>query len=181
MEDARNKASLNDEALHHRRGDFAQLSGGDSFGGGQTEPGALLNGVINAAIFNSLISNPAFQTLAGFGTGLFATWAPNAFDFYVDYMTKFYARCTHLSRPFRNSIWSACTFNLGPRTCARRHKDFVNLAFGWCAITALGNFDHTRGGHLVLWDCKLILELHCGGLFRWVEHGFRTVEATSHH
>lgn len=124
-------------------------------------------------------------------------------------MTKFYARCTHLSRPFRNSIWSACTFNLGPRTCARRHKDFVNLAFGWCAITALGNFDHTRGGHLVLWDCKLILEfppgstilipsaaiLHsnipigagerrysftqytAGGLFRWVEHGFRTVEA----
>ncbi|KAJ7211882.1 hypothetical protein B0H12DRAFT_965733, partial [Mycena haematopus] len=69
MEDARAKASLNNEACHHRRGDYAQLSGGDSFGGGQTQPGALQNGVINAAIFQSLILLPAFQQLAGFGSG----------------------------------------------------------------------------------------------------------------
>jgi len=40
--------------------------------------------------------------------------------------------------------------------------DFANLVFGWCSITALGNFDFTRGGHLILWDCKLILEFPPG-------------------
>lgn len=111
-----------------------------------------------------------------------------------------------LRRPFINSIWCACTFNLGPYTCALGHRDFANLAFGWCAITALGFFDYTKGGHLVLWDCKLVLEFPpgstilipsaaifhsnipisagesrysftqytAGGIFRWVEHGFRT-------
>lgn len=31
-----------------------------------------------------------------------------------------------------------------------------------CAITALGNFDHTLGGHLVLWDLKLVIEFPAG-------------------
>jgi hypothetical protein len=38
----------------------------------------------------------------------------------------------------------------------------VNLPFGWCAITALGNFDPTLGGHLVLWDLKLVIEFPPG-------------------
>ncbi|KAJ7711681.1 hypothetical protein B0H16DRAFT_1744967 [Mycena metata] len=74
----------------------------------------------------------------------------------------FYRSYTHLRRPFLNSIWTACTFNLGPRTCSLGHRDFANLAFGWCAITALGDFDYTKGGHLILWDCKLILEFPPG-------------------
>ncbi|KAF8202577.1 hypothetical protein K438DRAFT_2102006, partial [Mycena galopus ATCC 62051] len=155
-------ASLSYDQLHHRRGNFAQISGGDSHGGGQFHPGALVNGVINAAIFAALIAHPAFQRLAGFATGLFANWAPDLFNFYIDYMSIFYTKYDHLSRPFHNGIWSACTFNLGPRTCTLGHRDFANLAFGWCAITALGNFDFTRGGHLILWDCKLILKFPPG-------------------
>lgn len=77
-------------------------------------------------------------------------------------MRRFYQRNPHLKRPFLNGIWSAVTFNLGPWTCALGHRDFANLAFGWCAITALGHFDHTEGGHLILWDCKLILEFPPG-------------------
>ncbi|KAJ7133132.1 hypothetical protein C8R44DRAFT_611223, partial [Mycena epipterygia] len=140
--------------------------------------------------------------------GLFANWAPNLYDFYVDYMGEFYSTYPHLRRPFLNGIWSAVTFNLGPMTCALGHRDFANLAFGWCAITALGFFDYTKGGHLILWDCKLVLEFPpgttilipsaaiyhsnipiasgewrysftqytAGGLFRWVEHGYKTEE-----
>ncbi|KAJ7884969.1 hypothetical protein B0H13DRAFT_2235324 [Mycena leptocephala] len=110
----------------------------------------------------TLISNIAFIRLAGFATGLFANWAPNLFDFYVDYKRLFYKRYKHLKRPFLNGIFSACTFNLGPRTCALGHRDFGNLAFGWCAITAFGDFDYRKGGHLILWDCKLILEFPPG-------------------
>ncbi|KAJ7858417.1 hypothetical protein B0H13DRAFT_2356519 [Mycena leptocephala] len=181
-----------------RPADASLATTGGSIG---IQPGELVNGVINAAILASLLSNIAFIRLAGFATGLFANWAPNLFDFYVDYMV--------LETALPQRIFSACTFNLGPRTCALGHRDFANLAFGWCAITAFGDYDYTKGGHLILWDCKLILEFPpgctilipsaaifhsnipiasherrfsftqytAGGLFRWVEHGFQTEEA----
>ncbi|KAG6905458.1 hypothetical protein DXG01_002553, partial [Tephrocybe rancida] len=37
-------------------------------------------------------------------------------------------------------------------------SDTANLPFGLCAVTALGNFDATKGGHLVLWDLGLVIE-----------------------
>ncbi|KAK7022490.1 hypothetical protein R3P38DRAFT_3317680 [Favolaschia claudopus] len=162
MEAARKKASVSEERQSHRRGEFIQLTTGDSMGGGQQEPGALVNGAINAAILASLVSSEPFVRLAGFATGVFANWAPNLFDFYVSYMGRFYAKYAHLSRPFLNGIFSACTFNLGPQTCALGHRDFNNLAYGWCAITAFGDYDYRKGGHLVLWDCKLIIEFPPG-------------------
>ncbi|KAJ7027271.1 hypothetical protein C8F04DRAFT_1189707 [Mycena alexandri] len=162
MEAARAQCKVPQARTYHRRGNFAPLTAGDSYGGGQTQPGALVNGVINTAVLCSLMSNIAFIRLAGFATGLFANWSPRLFDYYATHMRKFYKRYTHLRRPFLNSIWSACTFNLGPRTCCLGHRDFGNLAFGWCAITALGHYDYTKGGHLILWDCKLILEFPPG-------------------
>ncbi|KAJ7222791.1 hypothetical protein C8J57DRAFT_1094440 [Mycena rebaudengoi] len=162
MKEAAAKCSISEERAFHRRGNFRSLTGGDSHGGGQERPGALVNGVINAAILVSLMSNLAFIRIAGFATGVFANWAPDIFDYYVVHMRLFYQRYKHLSRPFLNGIFCACTFNLGPYTCALGHRDFANLAFGWCAITALGYFDYTKGGHLILWDCKLILEFPPG-------------------
>lgn len=37
-----------------------------------------------------------------------------------------------------------------------------NLAVGWCSVTALGKFDHKRGGHLVLWEPGLVIEFPPG-------------------
>ncbi|KAJ7432671.1 hypothetical protein B0H11DRAFT_1940164 [Mycena galericulata] len=162
MDKARMECSISDPDTYHRRGNWPGLTGGQSHGGGQVKPGTLVNGVINAAVLACLFSNLAFMRLAGFATGLFANWAPRLFDYYVIYMRRFYGRNSHLKRPFLNGIWSAVTFNLGPRTCSIGHRDFANLAFGWCAITALGDFDYTKGGHLILWDCKLILEFPPG-------------------
>ncbi|KAJ7175602.1 hypothetical protein C8R46DRAFT_1214071 [Mycena filopes] len=150
MESARAQCKVSEARAHHRRGAWPPLSAGDSFGGGQERPGALVNGIINTAILCSLMSNIAFIRLAGFATGLFANWAPNLFEYYRSRMVSFYKRYQHLRRPFANSIWSACTFNLGPRTCSLGHRDFANLAFGWCAITVLGDYDYTKGGHLIL-------------------------------
>jgi hypothetical protein len=38
----------------------------------------------------------------------------------------------------------------------------LNLAWGWCFITALGWFNHELGGHLILWDLWLIIEFPPG-------------------
>ncbi|KAJ7724165.1 hypothetical protein B0H14DRAFT_3621722 [Mycena olivaceomarginata] len=162
IEQAHKDASFSYERYFQRRGNFSQLSFGASMGGGQVEPGELVNGIINAAILASLLSNSAFIRLAGFATGVFANWAPSLYDMYVEYMSVFYKKYPKLRRPFLNGVFSACTFNLGPQTCALGHQDFQNLAFGWCASTALGKFDYKRGGYLILWDAKLILEFPPG-------------------
>ncbi|KAJ7747100.1 hypothetical protein B0H14DRAFT_3514146 [Mycena olivaceomarginata] len=162
MEAALQDCCVLEERCSHWRGNFPQLTEGDSMGGGQKCPRALVNGVENTRILNRLTALPAFIRLAGFATGVFANWAPRLFDFYVIYMSLLYACYTHFCRPFKNGIFSACTFNLGPRTCALGHRDFANLAFGLCAITTLGDFDYKPGGHLVLWDCKLVIEFPPG-------------------
>ena len=95
-------------------------------------------------------------------SGGFATWAPNLYTYYVDHMRPLYAKYPRLKRNFLNSVFACCTFNFGPTTCTFDHTDPGNLPFGWCAITALGNFDPTLGGHLVLWDLKIVIEFPPG-------------------
>ncbi|KAJ3744569.1 hypothetical protein EV360DRAFT_57546, partial [Lentinula raphanica] len=36
------------------------------------------------------------------------------------------------------------------------------LIYGWCTVTALGDFDYRLGGHMVLWGLKLVVELPPG-------------------
>lgn len=67
-----------------------------------------------------------------------------------------------LIRNFRNSVFPCLTINLGPTTCTFDHMDPGNLPFGWCSVTALGPFNPTLGGHLVLWDLQLVIEFPPG-------------------
>ncbi|KAJ7788209.1 hypothetical protein B0H14DRAFT_3577370 [Mycena olivaceomarginata] len=60
------------------------------------------------------------------------------------------------------SVFAACTFNFGLHAITVPHLDFGNLSWGWCAITALGRFNPDLGGHLVLWDLKLIIRFPPG-------------------
>jgi hypothetical protein len=62
----------------------------------------------------------------------------------------------------RFSAFAAATINFGPSTITLPHIDALNLAWGWCAITALGFFDPDLGGHLVLWDLRLIIHFPPG-------------------
>jgi hypothetical protein len=63
---------------------------------------------------------------------------------------------------FAGSVFAACTFNFGPRAVCAPHLDFANLAWGWCAIMALGNFDPDLGSHLILWDLGLVIRFPPG-------------------
>ena len=92
----------------------------------------------------------------------FSMWAPQLFKFYSDQLGKFYSHYPDIKKNFYNSIFACCTFNFGPSTVCFCHTDPGNLPFGWCAITALGNFDSKRGGHLILWDLYLVIEFPPG-------------------
>ena len=59
-------------------------------------------------------------------------------------------------------MFASATVNFGPRTQCFKHTDAANLPFGLCAITSLGSFDPKLGGHLVLWQCGLVIEFPTG-------------------
>ncbi|RPD67975.1 hypothetical protein L226DRAFT_548703 [Lentinus tigrinus ALCF2SS1-7] len=70
-----------------------------------------------------------------------------------------------LRRNFPNNAFAGVTFNLGPRTVTYPHLDQANLATGMCCVTALGDFDYRRGGHLILWDLGLVIQVPPGATY----------------
>jgi len=77
-------------------------------------------------------------------------------------MDKLFTHHAGLEHNFRNSAFPAISFNCGPRTVALQHTDYGNLSHGICALTALGSFDHSLGGHLILYDLKIIIQFPSG-------------------
>jgi hypothetical protein len=68
-----------------------------------------------------------------------------------------------LKRNFLKSVFTNAALNFLRVRC-KKHKDVLNCPFGWCGIQALGNFDHTKGGHLILWELCLVVEFPPGAL-----------------
>jgi hypothetical protein len=56
------------------------------------------------------------------------------------------------------------TMNVDNMCICDPHVDGSNPAWGLCLICPLGKFDHTAGGHLILHDLKLVLELEPGSI-----------------
>ncbi|KAJ7904063.1 hypothetical protein B0H13DRAFT_1620886, partial [Mycena leptocephala] len=158
------QGSFNDEQIYHRcaQEPYPSISRGISHGGGQTEPGELCNNPSNTRLTDELLRQECFQRLAGFANCLFATFAPVLFAFYQVQMALIAEWRPRLRWNFARSVFAACTFNFGPRAITVPHLDFGNLAWGWCAITALGTFDPDVGGHLILWDLKLVIRFPPG-------------------
>jgi hypothetical protein len=95
---------------------------------------------------------------------MFQAYAPDLHGYYHTTLKNLHQWNRRLKRNFRPglSVFAAATFNFGPATITLPHLDFANLAWGWCAITALGHFDPNKGGHLILWDLKLIIRFPPG-------------------
>ncbi|KAH9848229.1 hypothetical protein C2E23DRAFT_707017, partial [Lenzites betulinus] len=51
---------------------------------------------------------------------------------------------------FINSMYLVVSFNLGPNPICVKHTDALNNPANWIHIVALGNFNPTCGGHLIL-------------------------------
>jgi hypothetical protein len=52
--------------------------------------------------------------------------------------------------------------NLGPQVQTFRHRDLMNYAGGVCLVTCFGNHDHTKGGHLILWELGIFVQFPHG-------------------
>ncbi|EKM74526.1 hypothetical protein AGABI1DRAFT_47819, partial [Agaricus bisporus var. burnettii JB137-S8] len=87
-------------------------------------------------------------------------FAPNLFRYYQDHirLLEDNHNYRHLRHNLRNGIYTSKSNNYPPRAYTAPHRDVMNLAFGWCAVFALGNFDATHGGHLVIHNLRITIE-----------------------
>ncbi|KAL0563923.1 hypothetical protein V5O48_018137, partial [Marasmius crinis-equi] len=146
-----------------RRGGINGVGYGISLGSGQNEPMIRDDQPRRQKKVMELIrADPAFRRIAGFLSITFLTWAPLLFLYYATTMGSLFQHYPHLELPFDNAIWASFAVNFGPRTVCLPHRDSKNLAYGWCAITALGDYNWRKGGHLVLWDLKVVIEFPPG-------------------
>ncbi|KAL0058314.1 hypothetical protein AAF712_015020 [Marasmius tenuissimus] len=74
-------------------------------------------------------------------------------------------KLSHIPQNFSDdNVFAAAAFNFGGKVRTFKHRDHLNWAFGWCAITALGDFDPTESAHLVLWELKLVINFPSGSM-----------------
>ncbi|KAJ7439668.1 hypothetical protein FB451DRAFT_1107041 [Mycena latifolia] len=164
IEDERQAANFARDMKHHRRGtSFVGLNVGINYGKGTRVPSRLA-GKEHAPLLARLLANRDVGRLATFASAAFAIWAPLLYAYYRKYDAALHERMPHLQRNFEKSIFSCATFNFGPDVWTFKHRDVMNLAFGWCAVQALGRFDPLQGGHLILWELKLVIEFPPGAL-----------------
>ncbi|THU93006.1 hypothetical protein K435DRAFT_670982 [Dendrothele bispora CBS 962.96] len=162
INNAGHELSLDGKYVNHRRGQFRVIPVGISYGGGQQYAKRIWHQKKNRPIIARLLGSESIKRLAGHASQAFRTWAPRLFQFYEENLKQLLQDDPSLYPNFSNSVWACATFNFGPQTVAVQHLDHLNYIFGWCSITALGDFDYTQGGHFVLWDLGLILELPPG-------------------
>ncbi|KAF9060811.1 hypothetical protein BDP27DRAFT_1159654, partial [Rhodocollybia butyracea] len=160
---ARADLTFSEKQANHRRADCPAVAFGVSFGGGSKEPGNLRQ--TSPADFNimfALLSLNCFARISGYANCLFMAYAYQCYAYCKATLDKLFDWNPNLHRLFKNNAWAACTINFGPFSVTFPHVDAANLCFGWCSITALGNFDHTLGGHLILWDLGLFIRFPPG-------------------
>jgi hypothetical protein len=59
-------------------------------------------------------------------------------------------------------VYPGITVNFGLQTVTSDHLDHGDSASVPCVVTALGDFDHNKGGHFILYDLKLIIPFPAG-------------------
>lgn len=124
------------------------------------------------AMIQTMHNDGNFKRLAGFAESLFRQFFPKLSAYYKQTMETLLASDPALSRRLRGEhglkhgdpppFWAAATANKGPETQTVRHVDHANLAWGICAITALGEFNPDEGGHLVLWNLQCVVRFPPG-------------------
>ncbi|KAJ7032687.1 hypothetical protein C8F04DRAFT_1261767 [Mycena alexandri] len=114
-----------------------------------------------AGIITTLLAVACFVHIAEAGSATFKEYNPNVWQLYTT-IAEVLMNNVGLAWNFAGSVFAAATFNLGPRTVTYPHYDGRNLLWGWCVVTALGWFDYKRGGHLILWDLRLVVEFPPG-------------------
>ena len=148
----------------HRRGAYYGLTCGISHGNGTPSPINLQVPTNKRDTLHKLLGDKNVQRMAGHASATLHYWAPELWQRYSKALKTIVEENKSLEKPFSGSVFPCTTFNFGPQVWTYIHRDSQNVAYGFCAIHALGRFDPKKGGHLVLWDLQLAIEFPPGSL-----------------
>ncbi|KAJ3869259.1 hypothetical protein EV359DRAFT_76816 [Lentinula novae-zelandiae] len=158
VQSCKEKSKFTAKEIIHARGDFIARAAGISYGGGREQPGNVrIGGKTNQEAMKELLEHEDMLRLVGFTNALFNAYSHHTFVEYTETLQQHLEQNPHLRPTSSNTAFAAMTVNYGPQTCAGQYCNAGNTAHGWCADTSLGKFDPDKGGHLVLWDLKLII------------------------
>lgn len=90
-----------------------------------------------------------------------ACYFPKLHNLYRNVLQDICEADPSLSLNWKECCFAASSINLG-HAVTTDHHDWGNLLFGQCAVKSAGPYNHKKGGHLVLWDLKLIIEFPSG-------------------
>lgn len=105
-----------------------------------------------------------FSEILTFCVASLANYFPDIFLDYENMLQAIEQDDPTLQRLFHNCAFAAAHMNFGPNGTTRLHTDHLNRVRGLCAVYPLGPFDHRRGGQLILWDLKVIVDVPPGNL-----------------
>ncbi|KAI0048599.1 hypothetical protein FA95DRAFT_1490597, partial [Auriscalpium vulgare] len=154
------KCDFNDGQLLHTRGQYPIMRAGFTFGGGPKVCAWIYQKRRTSEIFCPLISDVALTYPAA--PGALSLHRLKLYMHVDDVVAGAMAQDASLTKAFEGSVFPTATFNFGPQALTKPHRDDKNIPYGWCTITALGDFDYKKGGHLILWELKLIIEFPPG-------------------
>ncbi|KAJ3965625.1 hypothetical protein EV361DRAFT_810383 [Lentinula raphanica] len=134
---------------------------GGSFGGGQKRPAMFAHTPHNAAILEQLREDSDMQRVARLCDHYFQSYFPKLHTLYSNVLELLHEDNPEFEQNFAGCSWAAAHVNF-LLAVTFRHRDFLNLLFGLCAILPVGSYNYQRGGHLILWDLNLFLEFPPG-------------------
>ncbi|KAJ3546636.1 hypothetical protein NMY22_g1973 [Coprinellus aureogranulatus] len=157
-------SSFGGEEFSTKRGEgFAPVNFGIGAGHGPPEPYNLRKCADqHPEVINALRQSPALKRLACHQSATLHLCMPRLYAHYHSHTIPVRKHLPDLVPNWDSSIFSAAACNLGKRVATCLHRDCRNLSYGFCAVHALGKFDHTKGGHIVLKEPKLIVQFPPG-------------------
>ncbi|KAJ3965394.1 hypothetical protein EV361DRAFT_810771 [Lentinula raphanica] len=177
---AKNSCNLSNTPLVHRRGRYFAKSFGISFGGGQVHPANFSQSKADGAAWDRFRGTPEVEKLARWVDYLLRCYYPHVHSLYSNVLADLCKSDPELERNFPGCCFAASTLNF-ERAVSVPHRDAKNLICGECAVHSEGYFDYKRGGHLILWDLKLIVEFPpgCTAIFpsALLRHSNTTIQA----
>ncbi|KAJ7650265.1 hypothetical protein FB45DRAFT_732111 [Roridomyces roridus] len=91
--------------------------------------------------------------------------SPKGYDIVIALHERLYTAHPSLHR-VSPGPWTNITIDLGPQTVTIPDIPRGPICrWWWICVTALGTFDHKRGGHLIEWDSAKMFEFPAGGSF----------------
>lgn len=93
---------------------------------------------------------------------MFQVYFPRMYDAYQKNLDELVQQDPTLRRNFPGTPFAAASINFGPRTACYPHRDWKNVSWGECTVTALGDYDADEGGHLAFWDLGLVVRFPPG-------------------